>query len=40
MTSRELEVLRLICQQFNAEEIGEKLFLSAKTINGQRNNLY
>jgi two-component system, NarL family, response regulator NreC len=39
LTSREVEVLRLICQQFTAEEIGEKLFISAKTVNGHRNNL-
>ena len=39
LTSREIEVLRLICQQLTAEEIGEKLFISAKTVNGHRNNL-
>lgn len=39
LTSREVDVLRLICQQFTAEEIGEKLFISAKTVNGHRNNL-
>lgn len=39
LTSREVEVLRLICQQLTAEEIGEKLFISPKTVNGHRNNL-
>lgn len=39
LTSREVEVLRLICQQLTAEEIGEQLFISPKTVNGHRNNL-
>lgn len=39
LSSRELEVLQLICQQYTAEEIAEKLFLSVKTVNGHRNNL-
>jgi len=39
LTQRELEVLRLICQQKTAEEIGELLFISPKTVNGHRNNL-
>lgn len=39
LTSREMEVLGLICQQLTAEEIGERLFISAKTVNGHRNNL-
>lgn len=39
LTWRELEVLELICQQHTAEEIGEKLFISVKTVNGHRSNL-
>jgi len=39
LTDRELDVLRLICQQLTAEEIGEELFISPKTVNGHRNNL-
>jgi two-component system response regulator NreC len=39
LTLREVEVLRLICQQMTSEEIGEKLFISPKTVNGHRNNL-
>jgi DNA-binding NarL/FixJ family response regulator len=39
LTKREEEVLNLICQQFTSEEIGEKLFISVKTVNGHRNNL-
>ncbi|MCP9763541.1 response regulator transcription factor [Lacihabitans soyangensis] len=39
LTQRELEVLDLICKQFTAQEIGEKLFISTRTVDGHRNNL-
>lgn len=39
LSRREVEVLQLICQQMTSEEIGEKLFISVKTVNGHRNNL-
>lgn len=39
ITSRELEVLQLICKQKNTVEIGEKLFISPRTVEGHRNNL-
>ncbi len=39
LTRREEEILQLVCQQFTAEEIAEKLFISVKTVNGHRNNL-
>jgi DNA-binding NarL/FixJ family response regulator len=39
LTKREEEVLQLICRQFTAEEIAEKLFISVKTVNGHRTNL-
>jgi two-component system, NarL family, response regulator NreC len=39
LTKREQEILQLVCQQYTAEEIGEKLFISTKTVNGHRNNL-
>lgn len=39
LTNREVEILQLICQQFTAEEIGNRLFISPKTVNGHRNNL-
>ncbi|WP_040280441.1 response regulator transcription factor [Psychroserpens damuponensis] len=38
-TKREKEVLELICQQFTTNEIGEKLFISPRTVDGHRNNL-
>ncbi|BAV05633.1 two component transcriptional regulator, LuxR family [Filimonas lacunae] len=39
ISAREEEVLQLVCQQYTAEEIAEKLFISVKTVNGHRNNL-
>lgn len=39
LTKREVEILQLICQQNTTEEIAEKLFISAKTVDGHRNNL-
>lgn len=39
LSSREIEVLELICKQFTSEEMAEKLFISVKTVNGHRNNL-
>jgi len=39
LTSRELEVLALICNQYTTAEIGKKLFISARTVEGHRNNL-
>lgn len=39
LTRREIEILQLTCEQYTAEEIGEKLFISVKTVNGHRTNL-
>ncbi|WMN11375.1 response regulator transcription factor [Marivirga salinae] len=39
LSSRELEVLKLICQQKTAQEISELLFISKRTVEGHRNNL-
>lgn len=39
LTRREIDVLRLVCQQKTTDEIAEELFISAKTVNGHRNNL-
>jgi DNA-binding NarL/FixJ family response regulator len=38
-TKREIEVLDLICKQFTTVDIGEKLFISPRTVEGHRNNL-
>lgn len=39
LTSREKEVLQLICDQLTTQEIAERLFISPRTVEGHRNNL-
>lgn len=39
ISSREKEILVLICQEYNNAEIAEKLYLSQRTVEGYRNNL-
>ncbi len=39
LTSREKEVLQLICEQYTTPEIAEKLYISVRTVDGHRNNL-
>jgi len=39
LSKREKEVLTLICQEHTTEEIGEKLFISERTVEGHRKNL-
>lgn len=39
LTNRELEVLKMICNQNTTAEIAEKLFISPRTVEGHRNNL-
>lgn len=39
LTDREKEILQMICEQFTNTEIGEKLFISSRTVEGHRNNL-
>lgn len=39
LTSREKEVLKLICKQFNTQEIADKIFISPRTVEGHRTNL-
>jgi len=39
LTERELDVLRLICQELTTTEIAGKLFLSPRTVEGYRNNM-
>jgi len=38
-TEREIEVIRLICLQHTAQEIGDKLFLSKRTVEGYRTKI-
>ena len=39
LTTREIEVLKLICQQKTAKEIGESLFISTKTVETHKSKL-
>lgn len=39
LTKRELEVLDLICRAYTTTEIGEKLYISKRTVEGHRKNL-
>ncbi len=39
LTDREMEVLQLICQELTTNEIGDKLFLSPRTVETYRKNL-
>ena len=39
LSAREKEVLTLICQEYTTQEIGEKLFISERTVEGHRKNL-
>lgn len=36
---RETEIIRMICQQCTTQEIGEKLFLSKRTVEGYRTRI-
>lgn len=40
LTSREKEVLELVSRELTTEEIAEKLFLSVKTIESHKSNLF
>lgn len=39
LTTREKEVLQLICKQYSTEEIANQLFLSPLTVNNHRRNI-
>lgn len=39
LTERETEILKLICQQYSRKEIGERLFMSIKTVESHKTNL-
>jgi Response regulator containing a CheY-like receiver domain and an HTH DNA-binding domain len=39
LTSREMEILKLICDQKTNREIGEEIFISPRTVEGHRNRL-
>lgn len=39
LTSREVEILKLIVKEYTSEEIAEKLFISKKTVDNHRSNI-
>lgn len=39
LTTREKEILELICKQYTTPEIASELFISPRTVDGHRNNL-
>ena len=39
LTEREKEILQLICEELTTAEIGERLFISPRTVEGHRINL-
>ncbi|MEM6717685.1 MAG: response regulator transcription factor [Bacteroidota bacterium] len=39
LTTRETEILKLLCQQCTTKEIGERLFISPKTVETHKTNL-
>lgn len=39
LSAREIEVLQLICQEYTAKEIADKLFISPRTAEGHRRHL-
>lgn len=40
LSSRELEVLKLIAKELNNEQIAEKLFISERTVEAHRRNIF
>ncbi|RRA95431.1 response regulator transcription factor [Paenimyroides viscosum] len=40
LTEREIEIIKLLCQQKTAKEIGEHLFITQRTVEGHKNNLF
>ncbi|OUD36239.1 MULTISPECIES: response regulator transcription factor [unclassified Flavobacterium] len=39
LTTREIQILKLICDQKSSTEIADTLFISPRTVEGHRNNL-
>lgn len=40
LTDREVEIVKLICEQKTNKEIGEMLFISARTVDNHKNNIF
>jgi len=39
-TEREKQILQLLCEQYTAKEIAEKLYISRRTVEGHKDNLF
>lgn len=39
LSDREIDVLKLVCQEFCSKEISEKLFISVRTVENHRNHI-
>jgi DNA-binding NarL/FixJ family response regulator len=40
LTNREIDILHLVCKGLTTQEIAEKLFISAKTVETHRSNIF
>lgn len=40
LTARELEILKLVCNEFTTADIAEKLFISPRTVETHRKNIF
>ena len=40
LNDREIEILRLVCQEYSNQEIADKIFLSVRTVEGYRARLF
>jgi len=40
LSAREIEVLRLVAKEYNNEEIADKLFISERTVEAHRRNIF
>ena len=39
LSERELDVLRLLCQEYTSKEIADKLYISYRTVEGHRRRM-
>lgn len=40
LTEREIQIIKLLCQQKTAKEIGSALFIAQRTVEGHKNNIF